>query len=76
MGFQAVWIQPAEDMGDICPVFQKKWRNEKSIQKAELYLTALGVYTAEINGKKVSDYVLAPGGGPLMTSVCSISSMM
>ncbi|KAM5347880.1 hypothetical protein ACJ41O_007704 [Fusarium nematophilum] len=31
------------------------------VQKARLYVTALGVYEAEINGERVGDRVLAPG---------------
>ncbi|RKK35718.1 hypothetical protein BFJ67_g13157 [Fusarium oxysporum f. sp. cepae] len=31
------------------------------IQKARLYITALGLYGAEINGERVEDHVLAPG---------------
>lgn len=32
-----------------------------TISSARLYITALGVYEAEINGKRVGDHVLAPG---------------
>lgn len=59
--WSAKWIRPREDMGDICPVFQKKWNTEKHVKKAELYLTALGVYEARLNGSRVGEYVLAPG---------------
>lgn len=55
------WISPQEDMKDVCPVFMKRWKSEKKPVKAELTLTALGVYCAYINGKRVSDQVLAPG---------------
>ncbi|HIZ22399.1 MAG TPA: glycoside hydrolase family 78 protein [Candidatus Blautia faecigallinarum] len=55
------WIRPKEDMGDVCPVFQKKWKTDKTVKKAELYLTALGVYEAKLNGKPVGEFVLAPG---------------
>lgn len=60
---RGMWIQPSIDMKDICPVFKKTWVNKSGIgiQKAELVLTALGVYEAEVNGKRVGDYVLAPG---------------
>lgn len=61
MDFHANWIQPSEDMGSICPVFKREWQSEKKVERAELILTALGVYEAELNGKRVSDYVLAPG---------------
>lgn len=61
MGFQAKWIQASVNTGDVCPVFRKTWSSEKRVVKAELYLTALGIYEANLNGKRVSDYVLAPG---------------
>ncbi|KAJ4113862.1 hypothetical protein NW768_011392 [Fusarium equiseti] len=33
----------------------------KAIASARLYITGLGIYEAEINGKRVGDFVLAPG---------------
>ena len=35
--------------------------SEKAAENVELILSALGVYEAEINGVRISDYVLAPG---------------
>ena len=61
MNFQAHWIQASRDTGDVCPVFKKEWACEKPVKKATLFLTALGVYEARINGRRVSHYVLAPG---------------
>lgn len=61
MKFEASWITVSADMGDVCPIFRKRWSNERKAVKAELYLTALGVYEAELNGMRISDYVLAPG---------------
>ena len=55
------WITVSQDTGDICPVFRKQFAAEKAIAKAELQITALGVYHAEINSLRVSDFVLAPG---------------
>lgn len=55
------WITVSQNAGDICPVFRKLFAAEKAIEKAELHITALGVYQAEINGRRVSDFVLAPG---------------
>ncbi|MFI0352775.1 family 78 glycoside hydrolase catalytic domain [Actinomadura sp. 9N407] len=40
---------------------RKDFRVGKKIAKARLYSTALGVYTPEINGRKVGDHELAPG---------------
>lgn len=42
--------------------FRKPFSIEsEDIQTARLYITALGMYEAEINGQRVGDYVLAPG---------------
>lgn len=61
MEFQAKWIKSPKSMGDVCPVFKKVWTIGKKIERADLYLTALGVYEAQLNGTRISDYVLAPG---------------
>lgn len=61
MIFNADWITAGADIKDVCPVFCKRWKTEKKIVKAKLSLTALGTYEARLNGKRISDYVLAPG---------------
>ena len=55
------WITVSQNTGDICPVFRKQLTTEKAVAKAQLQITALGVYHAQINGQRVGDYVLAPG---------------
>ena len=57
----SAWITVTQDTGDSCPVFRKQFDAKKTIEKAELQITALGVYHAEINGQRVSNFVLAPG---------------
>ena len=57
----AKWIRTSEDTKDICPVYEKKWTETKKIRAAELKMTALGVYEAELNGKRAGEFVLAPG---------------
>lgn len=44
-------------------LFRKEFRTSeaKSVTSARLYITAQGVYQAEINGVPVGDHVLAPG---------------
>ncbi|MBO8131862.1 MAG: family 78 glycoside hydrolase catalytic domain [Candidatus Marinimicrobia bacterium] len=44
-----------------CPYFRKKFRINKKIKSARLYISALGLYQAFINGQKVSDDLFAPG---------------
>jgi len=46
---------------EACPVFTRKFSLNESVSKARLYITALGVYDAFINGTRVSDTYLAPG---------------
>ncbi|KAF6812505.1 alpha-l-rhamnosidase [Colletotrichum musicola] len=41
--------------------FRKSFPVASNISSARLYITALGLYEAEINGNRVGDYVLAPG---------------
>lgn len=54
MEFQAKWIRTSEETGGVCPVFRKGWKTEKEVERATLYLTALGVYEAHLNGKRVT----------------------
>lgn len=61
MEFQAAWIGPAKEMGSVCPIFRRDFASRKPVSRATLYLTALGVYEARINGQRVGAYVLAPG---------------
>ncbi len=63
MKWNANWIHPALDMGDTVPVFGKKFSLSETAQitGARLFLTALGVYEARLNGQRVGDYILAPG---------------
>ena len=57
----ATWIKPAVDTGDIAPVFGKSFTLSGEIREATLSLTALGVYEAELNGKRAGEFILAPG---------------
>jgi len=41
--------------------FRKPFQTGANVARARLYITALGLYEAEINGRRVGDYVLAPG---------------
>lgn len=65
MEWTGKWIGPAQSMGDVCPVFVREFNKGdfpgKEIKSVQLQVTALGVYEAQLNGKRVGDYVLAPG---------------
>lgn len=61
MEWQAKWMKPATDMGDICPLFSKDFSLPGQVKEAKLFITALGVYEASLNGKRIGDFILAPG---------------
>lgn len=61
----ADWITPSTG-GDLVeespsPILRKEFTVDKAVTKARLYITALGLYQAEINGKRVGDMELTPG---------------
>jgi alpha-L-rhamnosidase len=43
------------------PYFRRSFTLKQPVRSAQLAITALGVYEAEINGQRVGDQVLAPG---------------
>ncbi len=57
----AKWIHPDHDMGECAPVFCKAFSADAPVECATLRITALGVYEAILNGKRVGEFVLAPG---------------
>ncbi|MBO5261417.1 MAG: family 78 glycoside hydrolase catalytic domain [Clostridia bacterium] len=50
-----------DDTGFHSPVFRKKFTLPKRAKKATLIITSLGTYYATINGKRVGNFILAPG---------------
>jgi len=63
----AEWISasPSKDSsGGPCPVFKKHFCVRSEIKKAELYITAHGVYEATLNSKRISEDYFAPGYTP------------
>ena len=61
MDWKAKWIKPAADMGEIAPAFATSFSLAKKVEKATLYLTAIGVYEATLNDLRVGEFILAPG---------------
>jgi len=61
MDWTAKWIKPARDMGDVCPTFSIDFTVEKSLKKATLQVTSLGVYEGILNGLRIGNFILAPG---------------
>ena len=59
--FSAKWIRPFSTEKTLAATeFFRAFSVREEIKKATLWVSALGVYSARINGKKIS-YVLAPG---------------
>jgi len=56
----APWASKTTEAGPE-DLFRKQFVLRDSPVKAQLYITAQGVYEAEINGERVGDYFLAPG---------------
>lgn len=60
--FSAEWITDGRTgTQDGCPIFRRHFKVEKEIASARLYASALGVYTAHINGQRVDTIHMAPG---------------
>ncbi|MES2774991.1 MAG: family 78 glycoside hydrolase catalytic domain [Bacteroidota bacterium] len=61
--WKAAWIVPGyqEDSLFASPLVRKEFNSTKKIQSATAYITAHGLYEAQINGKRVGDDYLTPG---------------
>lgn len=60
--WKAKWIEAdITETKRICPQFRKSFNTSKTIQSATAYITAHGMYEANINGKKVGDAFFTPG---------------
>ena len=57
---QVHWIKSGSVELGRCPVFIKKFQKSKCVS-AVLSITAKGVYYPEINGKRIGDFIMAPG---------------
>ncbi len=57
----AKWICMEDEFKTVCPVFKKDISVKKDVTKAILTLTSVGCYEAHINGKRVGDFIFAPG---------------
>jgi alpha-L-rhamnosidase len=61
--WKAQWIVPGykEDSVFASPLLRKEFSCNKKIKSATAYITAHGLYEAQINGKRVGDAYLTPG---------------
>ncbi|WPV02020.1 family 78 glycoside hydrolase catalytic domain [Mucilaginibacter sp. cycad4] len=61
--WKAKWIAPGftEDSLRASPLFRKQFNSPRKIKSATAYITAHGLYEAQINGKRIGDAYLTPG---------------
>lgn len=61
--WKAQWIEPGykEDSVFAAPLMRKEFNSGKKIKSATAYITAHGLYEAQINGRRVGDAYLTPG---------------
>jgi len=57
----ASWITMDGTASTVVPVFRRKFSCSKPIRTAELEVTCDGVYEAIMNGRRIGDFILAPG---------------
>lgn len=58
---KADWIQSPITDGKISPLFLREFEIKKQIASATLKISARGVYEATLNGKRVGNFIMAPG---------------
>lgn len=62
--WKAKWIEPGYTEDSVMrpsPLFRKQFATNKKIVSATAYITAHGLYEAQINGKRISDAYFTPG---------------
>ena len=57
----ASWIRMRNAASTVVPVFRKTFSLPKSVKSATLEVTCAGVYEATLNGRRVGEFILAPG---------------
>jgi len=57
----AYQVRAATSAPEPLPVFGKAFRAGRGMVKARLHMTGLGMYSAELNGRPLSEAVLEPG---------------
>ncbi len=57
----ANFITVDADLGTAVPKYRKNFNLKGELEKAELQITALGIFEAYLNGKRIGDAVLTPG---------------
>ena len=57
----AKWIKSPVEIDDGCFIFKRNFTLNKAVEKATLYVTALGLYKAYLNGKELNVSLFTPG---------------
>lgn len=66
--WRAKWIGPQKE-DTFHPVFAKSFHVGRNIQRARLYITGLGLYAADLNGKKIGSELLSPNYSDYRTEI-------
>ncbi len=64
MKYSVKWIKASKPLGTVSPDFRQSYISEEkkgAIRSATVRITALGVYALDINGRRIGDFVMAPG---------------
>ncbi len=59
--YSSQFITAGERLGEICPLFRRCFSVSKPVKRALLQVSALGLYEANLNGKRVGDWLFTPG---------------
>ncbi len=59
--FSAKFITAGLTLGEKCPIFMKKFSIDGAVKRAVMHVSALGVYEAKINGKRICNDYMLPG---------------
>ncbi len=61
--WKAKWIEPGfqEEPGRPSPLFRKEFLSTRKIRSATAYITAHGLYEAQINGLRIGEEYMTPG---------------
>ncbi len=57
--WDAKWLTLQEE-DTYHPVFEKKFTSQKEVVRARLYISGLGMYAADLNGRKIGEEILTP----------------
>lgn len=58
---ESSWIKSEKQDKDAAVIFFRDFHVNEKVEHAQLQITSFGVYEAQINGRKVGNYIFAPG---------------